>query len=81
MESTFDSTPGPHQYDMILGRDIMSELRIMLNFKEQTMTWDDLTINMKDPESLLDLLDPINDFFWSNDLYKTEALQDVKAYQ
>ena len=26
------------------------------------MTWDDLTIHMKDPESLLDLLDPVNDF-------------------
>ena len=44
-----DSTPGLHHYDMILGHDIMSELRITLNFKDQTMTWDDLTINMKDP--------------------------------
>ena len=26
-----DSTPGLHQYDMILGCDIMSELRITLN--------------------------------------------------
>ena len=33
-----DSTPGPHQYDMILGRNIMSELGIMLDFKDQTMT-------------------------------------------
>ena len=75
-----DSTPGPHRYDMILGHDVMSELRIMLNFKDQTMTWDDLTINMKDPESLPDLLDPVNDFFWSNDLYKTEALQEASAH-
>ena len=57
-----DYTPGLHCYDMILGHDIMSELRIMLDFKNQTMTWDDSTINMKDPESLLDLLDPVNDF-------------------
>ena len=61
-----DSTPGPHHCDMILGCDIMSELRITLNFKDQMMTWDDLTINTKDAESLLDLLDPVNDFFWSN---------------
>ena len=27
------------------------------------MTWDDLTIDMKDPDSVLDLLDPVNDFF------------------
>ena len=33
-----DSTPGPHQYDMILGRDIMIELGIALDFKNQTMT-------------------------------------------
>ena len=75
-----DSTPGLHRYDMILGHDIMSELRIMLNFKEQTMTWDDSTINMKDPESLPDLLDPVNDFFWSNDHYETEALQEASAH-
>ena len=69
-----DSTPGPHHYDMILGRNIMSELRITLDFRDQTMTWNDSTINMKDPESLPDLLDSVNDFFWSNNHYKTEAL-------
>ena len=58
---------------MILHHDIMSELRIMLDFKDQTMTRDDSTINMKDPESLPDLLDPVNDFFWSNDHYETEV--------
>ena len=57
----------------------MSELGSTLNFKDQTMTWDDLTINMKDPKSLLDLLDPVNDFFWSNDLYETEALQEAST--
>ena len=65
---------------MILGRDVLSELRITLNFKDQTMTWDDSTISMKEPESLADLLDPINDFFWSNDHYKTEALQEASAH-
>ena len=65
---------------MILGHDIMSELRSTLNFKDQTMTWDDLTIDMKDPESLPDLLDPVNDFFWSNNHYETEALQEASAH-
>ena len=41
------------------------------------MTWDDLTIHMKDPESLPDLLDPINDFFWNNDQYETEVLHEA----
>ena len=64
---------------MILGHDIMSKLGITLDFKDQTMTWDDSTINMKDPESLPDLLDPVNDFFWSNNLYETEALQEAST--
>ena len=75
-----DSTPGLHRYDMILGHNALSNLGITLDFKDQTMTWDDLTINMKDPESLVDLLDPINDFFWSNDHYKTEAFQEASAH-
>ena len=62
---------------MILGHDIMSELGITLNFKNQTMTWDDSTINMKDPESLLDLLDSVNDIFWNNNHYETESLQEA----
>ena len=47
-----DSTPGLHQNDMTLGHDIMSEPGITLDFKDQTMSWDDSTINMKDPKSL-----------------------------
>ena len=35
---------------------------------------------MKDPESLPELLDPVNDFFWSKDLYKTEVLQEDSAH-
>ena len=65
---------------MILGCNVMSELRITVDFKDQTMTWDDSTINMKDPESLPDLLDPVNDFFWSNNLYETEALQEASTH-
>ena len=74
------STPGPHRYDMILGHDSMSELGITLDFKDQTMTWDDSTINMKDPESLPDLLDTVNDFFWSNNQYETEVLQEASTH-
>ena len=58
----------------------MSELGITLNFKDQTMTWDDLTIHMKDPESLPDLLDPVNGLFWNNNQYKTEALHEASIH-
>ena len=74
-----DSTHGPHHHD-IIGCNDTGELGIMLNFKDQIMTWDDLTIRMKDPESFSNLLDPVNDFFWSNDLYETEALQEASAH-
>ena len=75
-----NSTPGPHHYDMILGHDVKSQLGITLHFKDQTMIWDDSTIRMKDPESFLDLLDPINDIFWSNNHYETEVLQEASAH-
>ena len=75
-----DSTPGPHCYNMIIGHNVMGELGIMLDFKDQMMTWDDSTINMKDPESFPELLDPVNDFFWSKDLYETEVLQEASTH-
>ena len=75
-----DSTPGPHHYNMILHHDVMSELGITLDLKDQTMTWDDSTINMKDTESFPELWDPVNDFYWNNDQYKTEALQEASAH-
>ena len=31
-----DSTPNPHPYDMIIGCNVMSDLGVMLNFKDQT---------------------------------------------
>jgi hypothetical protein len=74
-----DSTPGPHKYDMIIGRDLMSELGITLNFGDSTMTWDESTISMKEPESLPDLLSPVNDFYWYEDLGETEALREASA--
>jgi hypothetical protein len=74
-----DSTSGPHRYDMILGRDVMSELGLNLNFGEMTMTWDDSTISMKEQESLSDILNPVNDFYWYEDLGETEALQEAST--
>ena len=59
-----DSTPGPHKYDMIIGRDLLSELGITLNFSDQTMTWDESTVRMKDPEEFADISSPLHEFFW-----------------
>ena len=58
-----DSTPGPHKYDMIIGRDLLSELGITLNFSDQTMTWDESTVRMKDPKEFADISSPLHEFF------------------
>jgi hypothetical protein len=35
-------------YDMIMGRDLLGELGIIMNFNDHTVTWDTDTIPMKD---------------------------------
>jgi hypothetical protein len=50
-----DKTSGPHRYDMIVGRDLMSQLGIILDFDGQTMTGDESTIKMKEYEDLFDI--------------------------
>ncbi len=34
-------------YDAIIGRDLLRKLGITLNFKNNTVTWDDSTIHMR----------------------------------
>jgi hypothetical protein len=51
-----NKTLDPHQYDMIIGRDLMSQLRIILNFDWQTVTWDESAINMKDTKTFWTLI-------------------------
>ena len=34
-------------YDIILGQDLLKELGFIINYKDETMTWDDATIGMK----------------------------------
>ena len=36
-------------YNLILGRDILHELAIMFNFKNKTITWQEITMSMKPP--------------------------------
>jgi hypothetical protein len=42
-----------HHYDLTIICDLMSELRIVINFNDQTMMWDESTIKMRDYEMLL----------------------------
>ena len=42
-----DASKDPGQYDMIIGRDLLSELGIVLDFKKGVMVWDLAEIPMK----------------------------------
>jgi hypothetical protein len=39
-------------YDMIVGRDLLDELGMTLDFKNHIMTWDSAEVPMKDPQNL-----------------------------
>jgi hypothetical protein len=41
----------------------MSEHGITLEFKDQLMTWDETTINLKESDMLSELFSPINELF------------------
>jgi hypothetical protein len=74
-----DKTFGPHRYDMIIGRDLMSQLGIILDFDGQIMTWDESTIKMKEYEDLLDINSPINELYWHEEIYESQALLDASS--
>jgi len=42
------------KYNLIIGRDLLQALGILLDFKNQTITWDEITIPMKDPEASME---------------------------
>ena len=47
-----DRSKSSNTYDMIIGRDLLGELGIILNFNDHTVTWDTDTIPMKDRGTL-----------------------------
>ena len=63
------------KYDVILGRDILTQLGIVVNFREQLLQWDDLEIPMPDPSTLMNTT---KDLFsmtgeWKDASYDEEA--------
>jgi hypothetical protein len=62
---------------MIVGRDLMSQLGIILDFDRQTMMWDKSTIKMKEYEDLSDINSPINQFYWHVESYESQVLNDA----
>jgi hypothetical protein len=48
-----DRSESSSTYDMIIGRDLLGELGIIMNFNDPTVTWDTDTIPMKDRDTAL----------------------------
>jgi hypothetical protein len=71
-----NKTFGPHRYVMIISHDLQSK-KIILDFDKQTMTWDGLTIKMKEYEDLSDINSPINEFHWHEEICERQALIDA----
>jgi hypothetical protein len=46
-----DHSESSSTYDMIMGRDLLEELGIIMNFNDHTVTWDTHTIPMKDRDT------------------------------
>ena len=59
-------------YDMILGRDLMSQLGININFKNQTVEWMETTVPMRNPKS------EIKEFFIQETGMVEDAMNRVK---
>jgi hypothetical protein len=46
-----DSSESSSTYDMIMGRDLLGELGIIINFNDHTVTWDTDNIPLKDRDT------------------------------
>ena len=58
IEALLESFSTPCRYDAILGREILQEMDIVLNFKNETMKWDDSIVPMKMSPQKQDLREP-----------------------
>ena len=47
IEWTFNVTPMTMNYDVILGRDVLEELGMQIDFSNCTIVWDEATVPMK----------------------------------
>jgi hypothetical protein len=65
---------------MIIGHDLMSQLGIILDFDGQTIMWDKSTIKMKEYKDLSDINSPINEFYWHEVTYESQALNDASSH-
>ena len=61
IEWKFHITEKPFSYDMIIGRDLMSEIGIKMDFTDSTMTWDNAVVSMKSIDATVQELYHVED--------------------
>ena len=61
IEWTFNVTPMTMNYDAILGRDVLEELGMQIDFSNCTIVWDEVTVPMKNIDT------PFNDQYYGTD--------------
>jgi hypothetical protein len=57
----------------------MSQLGIILNFDGQNIMWNESTIKIKEYKDLSDINSPINEFYWHEETYESQALNDASS--
>ena len=75
VEWTAHVTNQKSNYDMIIGRDVLTELGINLNFKDMTMQWDTAVIPMKPIDATIENSYAIEDSVAMNDA--TERIKKI----
>ena len=65
-----------NKYDMIIGRDLLSELGVEFSFKKGTMMWDGAEVHMKD-SSMFNTPDNIEEIFNSEPISEAERIQQI----
>ncbi len=63
---------------MIIGRDLLKELGMSLDFGQHIVTWDNATVTMKDSSTINQLLEnDKNSFFWHQESTETKTLKSA----
>ena len=64
------------KYDMIIGRDLLTELGMEFSFKKGTMTWEGAEVHMKDSALFLNV-ENIKEVFNLNPISEAERIQQI----
>ena len=73
IQHDFHISPQQSRYDMIIGRDLLEPLEIDISYKNQTVTWDDRSIPLKDIDCTVE-----REFYTQEPASMDEATERIK---